>query len=169
MNYFPRRKDTQTLLLLFLGCFFLLLLRRSDTIRVSDFFHACSRRRDGPPGGKSDQEVSVHRLRRQPTADREEAASRRLGKRRFVLQHRRLAPHRPRQLCLLPRPSRRHLQVSVRLFRSRLGGCFTRTLTPVVVSPQMERRERCNVGGRGRPHHGSLRFRSKRLRSQSRR
>lgn len=52
-------------------------------------------RRDGTSGGKSYEEVSVRWVRQKPTADGEEAAPRRPEKRRFVLQHRRFAPHRP--------------------------------------------------------------------------
>lgn len=104
----------------FVKCYFSgagLLVRYDPGFRpwLTSFMHV-SIRWDGTLGGKGYEEVSVCRLRRKPAADWEEAASRRLEKRRFVLQHRRFAPRRSRELCLLPRPSRRHLQVSFLLF-----------------------------------------------------
>lgn len=134
------------------------------------FFMRVSTRRDGTLGGNGDQEVPICRLCRKPTADWEEAASRRHEKRRFVLQHRWFAPHWSRELCLLPRPSWRHLQASFLLlllsplkffyidFKS--CGCFLL---------QMERRKRRYVRGWRHSHDGSLCFGSKRLRCQSRR
>lgn len=87
-------------------------------------------RRDGTFVGKGYEEVSVCRVRQKPTADGEEAAPRRPEKRRLVLQHWRFAPHRPGQLCLLPRPSWRHFQVSFVGF----CGFLTSALMSVVVS-----------------------------------